>query len=62
MAFAFYVVAKILEALDWPIARLSGGLSGHTLKHLAAAAAVTCLLLAVPTRPAAASDGVRAAQ
>ena len=35
----FYVVAKILEALDRPIFELGHIVSGHTLKHLAAACA-----------------------
>ncbi|MEY2668546.1 MAG: hypothetical protein RJA59_1184 [Pseudomonadota bacterium] len=36
--FAAYVAAKILEALDWQILEATG-VSGHTLKHLAAALA-----------------------
>jgi len=36
---AFYVVAKILEAEDQPIFSLGHIVSGHTLKHLAAAGA-----------------------
>jgi hypothetical protein len=36
---AFYVVAKILEAEDQPIYSLGHFVSGHTLKHLAAAGA-----------------------
>ncbi len=35
----FYVLAKALEILDRPIFNLSHEVSGHTLKHLAAAAA-----------------------
>jgi hypothetical protein len=35
----FYVLAKVLEALDRPIFELGHIVSGHTLKHLAAAAA-----------------------
>jgi hypothetical protein len=35
----FYVLAKILEALDRPIFELGQIVSGHTLKHLAAACA-----------------------
>jgi len=39
--FAWYGLAKILEAADFPIAaRLP--VSGHSLKHLAAAAAMAC--------------------
>jgi hypothetical protein len=37
--FAAYVAAKIFEALDRPLFALGGVLSGHTLKHLAAAIA-----------------------
>ncbi len=35
----FYVLAKVLETLDKPIFRLGNIVSGHTLKHLAAALA-----------------------
>jgi hypothetical protein len=35
----FYVLAKVLEILDKPIFELGNIVSGHTLKHLAAAAA-----------------------
>jgi pyruvate/2-oxoglutarate dehydrogenase complex dihydrolipoamide dehydrogenase (E3) component len=34
---AFYLVAKALEAADRPIYALGHAVSGHTLKHLAAA-------------------------
>ncbi len=37
--FAWYVVSKLLEALDYPIFDLGHLVSGHTFKHLAAAAA-----------------------
>jgi hypothetical protein len=37
--FAWYVIAKILEALDRHIFALGNLVSGHTLKHLAAGAA-----------------------
>jgi len=36
---AFYVAAKVLEAEDQPIFSLGHFVSGHTLKHLVAAAA-----------------------
>ncbi|HRD75940.1 MAG TPA: hypothetical protein PK264_08375, partial [Hyphomicrobiaceae bacterium] len=36
-AIGFYVVAKALEELDRPIYALGTLVSGHTLKHLAAA-------------------------
>ena len=39
-----YALAKILEQLDKPIFRLERIVSGHTLKHLAAAAAGYWLL------------------
>jgi hypothetical protein len=35
----FYALAKVLEALDKPIFAAGHTVSGHTLKHLAAAAA-----------------------
>jgi hypothetical protein len=45
--FAWYVIAKILEALDRHIYALGNLVSGHTLKHLAAGAAglVVCRML-----------------
>jgi hypothetical protein len=45
--FAWYVIAKILEALDRHIFALGNLVSGHTLKHLAAGAAglVVCWML-----------------
>ena len=39
-----YVAAKVFEVLDAPIYALGGIVSGHTLKHLAAAVAVWWLL------------------
>jgi hypothetical protein len=48
---ALYVVAKLLELADGVIWSTTGGISGHSLKHVAAAAAVACLIMAVPTRP-----------
>jgi len=44
-----YAVAKVLEALDAPIYRALG-VSGHTLKHFAAAAGLSCVVLAIRTR------------
>jgi hypothetical protein len=38
LVFVGYVGAKILEALDWQVLEVAG-VSGHTLKHLAAALA-----------------------
>ncbi len=43
-----YVVAKILEIYDAPIYEALG-VSGHALKHLAAAFGVSCVVLAVRT-------------
>lgn len=40
----WYVLAKLFEALDAPIFALAGVVSGHTLKHLAAATATAWLL------------------
>jgi hypothetical protein len=37
LALAFYAAAKLLEAADRPIFRWGGIVSGHTIKHLAAA-------------------------
>jgi hypothetical protein len=46
--FAWYALAKVFEALDAPIFRLGGIVSGHTLKHVAAGVAgfVVCAMLA----------------
>ena len=41
---AFYALAKVLEALDKPIFSLGQMVSGHTLKHLAAATAAYWIL------------------
>ena len=47
-AWACFVIAKMCEAFDRPIYRAIEVVSGHTLKHLAAAAAglVICAMLA----------------
>lgn len=49
--FAAYVAAKLLEWLDGEILALGNLVSGHTLKHLAAAAAgfVVCRMLVLRT-------------
>lgn len=48
LTLAFYVLAKALEFWDAPVFELSGYLlSGHTLKHLAAAAGTLMLVLKV---------------
>ena len=43
-ALAGYLGAKLLETLDHQVFALGGVVSGHTLKHLAAAASVGCLV------------------
>lgn len=53
--FACYVAAKIVESFDAPLYALGHVVSGHTLKHLAAAAGafVVCRMLVLRTpRPA----------
>jgi hypothetical protein len=42
--FAWYGLAKVLEALDRPIYAITNLVSGHTLKHLAAAAGAAWFL------------------
>jgi hypothetical protein len=54
----FYVLAKAFEALDRPIFDLGHIVSGHTLKHLAAAGAGYWILrMLVKRRPTDAIDG-----
>lgn len=48
-AFGLYVAAKLLEHFDHQVFQRFF-LSGHTLKHLAAAAAAACLIKAVPVK------------
>lgn len=50
VGLALYALAKILESLDLAIYNLGLGVSGHTLKHIAAAAAVGSVLWALRTR------------
>lgn len=45
VALVLYVVAKLLESFDPEIYALGGVVSGHTLKHLAAAGATYFVLL-----------------
>jgi hypothetical protein len=49
-ATALYLAAKVLEAFDAEVLRATGVVSGHTLKHLAAAAAIAALLAALERR------------
>lgn len=44
VTFAFYILAKLFESADRFIWNLTGFISGHTLKHLFAAAAMFLLL------------------
>jgi len=44
LALGFYALAKVLEVFDRPIFTALHGVSGHTLKHIAAAAAGYCIL------------------
>ena len=50
-ALVAYVVAKVLEAADAEVLALTGAVSGHALKHVAAAAAVACLAAEIARRP-----------
>ena len=47
---AAYAAAKGLEIADRPIFALGHAVSGHTLKHLAAAAGVACLVAMLRAR------------
>jgi hypothetical protein len=44
LVIGFYVLAKALELFDKPVFKALHVVSGHTLKHLAAAAAAYCIL------------------
>ena len=59
---ACYALAKLLEVYDHQVFALGGVVSGHTLKHLAAAAGVACLAarLATRSRPRLAAQHVAA--
>jgi hypothetical protein len=50
VAAGFYVLAKLLEHFDAAIYSALHGMSGHPLKHVAAAAACYSILLAFQTR------------
>ena len=57
---ASYALAKVTEFLDWPIYQITGDLiSGHSLKHLFAALAVLCAMLALPVRDVSGSSPPR---
>jgi hypothetical protein len=44
IAICLYALAKLLEILDRPVYEWSGVVSGHTLKHVCAAASIYCLI------------------
>ena len=50
LAVGFYMSAKLLEHFDDDIYAMTGVVSGHTLKHIAAAAAPLSLILALHSR------------
>jgi hypothetical protein len=54
LVFASYAVAKVLELLDGGVHRALGFASGHSLKHVAAAAAMFILVLGLRSRVPAA--------
>lgn len=56
-----YALAKLFEAADHSVLDATGWVSGHTLKHLAAAAAAWPVLLAVHSLEAALPNGARTA-
>ena len=53
---ALYGVAKVFEMSDGPIYHALGIVSGHTLKHLTAAAAVGCVVAMLRERSESLSD------
>ncbi|HTS69602.1 MAG TPA: alkaline phytoceramidase [Terriglobia bacterium] len=65
VALGFYVLAKIFESLDRPIYNLGHIISGHTLKHIAAAVGIywifrmLALRNVIPARPCRRSETTR---
>lgn len=49
-AFGLYVVAKGFEHFDDQVFLATGFVGGHAIKHVAAAAAVLCIIYAVPAQ------------
>lgn len=49
-AFVLYFAAKLFEYFDARIFDALGVMSGHSIKHIAAAVAVLCTIYAVPTQ------------
>ena len=58
LGLALYALAKIFELNDAPIYRALGIVSGHTLKHVTAAAAVGCVVAMLRVRSESLSDDV----
>lgn len=52
ISLGFYALAKVLEAADGPIFALGGIVSGHTLKHIAAALSAYWILRMLQLRTA----------
>jgi Ceramidase len=50
LMFGGYALAKVLEELDRPIYFLGSYMSGHALKHVAAAAGMYCFVVALQKR------------
>ncbi|MDQ3269082.1 MAG: ceramidase [Pseudomonadota bacterium] len=50
-AFGLYVLAKALEHFDAQVYLVTGILTGHPIKHVVAALAVFCIVMAVPANP-----------
>jgi len=50
-ALVLYVAAKLFESCDRQVLASISVLSGHTIKHLLAAAATLCIIRAVPAKP-----------
>ena len=60
VAMGFYVLAKIMELLDRQIFNLGHLISGHSLKHLAAALGIYWIFrMLARRRPVAAADTIR---
>lgn len=49
-AFVLYFAAKLFEHFDAQVFTALGVVSGHSIKHIAAASAVLCTIYAVPAR------------
>ena len=59
-AVLLYVLAKALEYFDRGIYAATGFMSGHALKHLAAALAALCIIAAVAVHRRTAGSNARA--